>query len=66
MDEQRRREPDPNEVGALWQKTSQKGIEMLSGTVLGQEVVAFKTRNESGRGPTWRVLKSRPRPESRD
>jgi uncharacterized protein (DUF736 family) len=59
-------EKDPNEIGALWAKTSGKGVEFLSGTIDGVDVVCFKAKpTTSGKGPTWRVLKSQPREETR-
>jgi len=58
------RERDDREIGALWSRTSRTGVEFMSGTINGVEVVCFRARpTESGRGPTWRVLKSEPRTE---
>jgi hypothetical protein len=51
---------DPREVGALWLKTSAKGVEYMSGTILGKDVVCFREK-ATERGPTWRVLESQPR-----
>jgi len=53
-------EKDPNECGALWEKTSAKGVQFLSGVINGVDVVCFKAKPVE-RGPTWRVLKSQPR-----
>jgi uncharacterized protein (DUF736 family) len=56
-------EKDPAELGALWAKTSAKGVEFLSGTINGVEVVCFKNTKGEGnpKAPAWRVLKSQPR-----
>jgi uncharacterized protein (DUF736 family) len=54
-------EKDPNELGALWAKTSRNGAEFLSGTINGVDVVCFKVKTQTAKGPTWRVLKSQPR-----
>lgn len=54
------RERDPNEIGALWSKSGNKG-EYLTGTINGERVVCFKVRGGSEKSPTWRVLKSKPR-----
>lgn len=40
---------DPDEIGALWQKTSARG-DYMAGTVNGSE-----------KHPDWRVLKSKPK-----
>jgi uncharacterized protein (DUF736 family) len=58
-------EKDENELGALWAKTSGKGVEYLSGTIEGVgDVVCFAAKpTASGKGPTWRVLKSQPKGE---
>lgn len=52
---------DPDEIGALWQKTSARG-DYMAGTVNGVKVVVFKnTRKSSEKHPDWRVLKSKPK-----
>lgn len=52
---------DPNEIGALWLKSSAKG-EYMTGTIGGQRVVVFRnTRKNNEKAPDWRVLKSQPR-----
>lgn len=52
---------DPNEIGALWSKTSARG-EYMTGTINGVKVVCFKNdRKSSEKQPDWRVLKSQPR-----
>lgn len=49
-----------DEIGALWMKHGSKG-EFMTGTILGQPVVVFDAKSKSPKGPTWRVLKARPR-----
>ena len=53
---------DPNELGALWEKTSGRGVYM-TGVINGENVVLFKNdRKEPGsKQPDWRVLKSKPK-----
>lgn len=52
---------DPNEIGALWEKSGKKGPYM-TGTINGEHVVLFRNRNKrSDKSPDWRVLKSQPR-----
>lgn len=55
-------ERDPNELGALWEKTSGRG-QFFTGTINGQAVVVFKNdRKTAGSNqPDWRVLKAQPR-----
>lgn len=55
-------EKNPDEIGALWEKTSAKGPYM-TGTVNGVKVVLFRnTYKEDGDNkPSWRVMKSKPR-----
>lgn len=52
-------EKNPDEIGALWLKTGSKG-EYMTGTINNVKVVCFPAKT-SDRGPTWRVLKSKPR-----
>ncbi len=51
-------ERDPNELGALWEKTSAKGT-YFTGKIGDQAVVVFKNdRKQAGsNAPDWRVLK---------
>lgn len=57
-------ERDPNEVGALWVKSSAKG-DYMTGTINGQPVVVFRTQKTAGsKGPDWRVMKPKPKPEA--
>lgn len=53
-------ERDPNEIGALWLKSSARG-DYLTGTVNGEAVVCFPVRSDNPKAPAWRVLKSKPR-----
>lgn len=57
-------EKDPNEIGALWMKTSSGGKEYLSGTINGERVVAFRQKKNSEKSPDYRVLKSVPREDA--
>lgn len=57
---------DPNELGALWEKTSARGPYM-TGTINGVKVVVFKnTQKSSEKQPDWRVLKSKPKDAADD
>jgi uncharacterized protein (DUF736 family) len=53
---------DPNELGALWIKTSGRG-EYMTGTISGQPVVVFRNdrKKEGSKAPDWRVMKPKPR-----
>lgn len=52
---------NPDELGALWEKSGNKGPYM-TGTIGGVKVVLFKNGNKSSdKQPDWRVLKSKPR-----
>jgi uncharacterized protein (DUF736 family) len=54
-------ERNPDELGALWLKSSARG-EFMTGTINGVKVVCFKNdRKTSENQPDWRVLKSKPR-----
>ncbi len=57
---------DPNELGALWLKTSSLG-DYMTGTINGVAVVVFKNdRKDAGsKQPDWRVLKSQPKGEKK-
>jgi hypothetical protein len=55
-------EKDPNEIGALWLKSGNKG-EYMTGVIDGVNVVCFAVKANSPKAPTWRVLKSVPRDE---
>jgi uncharacterized protein (DUF736 family) len=51
-------ERDPNELGALWEKTGKKGT-YFTGKIGDQPVVVFKNGNKQpgSNAPDWRVLK---------
>ena len=53
-------EKDPNEIGALWLRSGQKG-DYMTGEINGVKVVCFAVKSQSEKAPTWRVLKSVPR-----
>jgi uncharacterized protein (DUF736 family) len=50
---------NPDELGALWIKQSERG-EFMTGTINGQPVVVFRNTRKTGNQPDWRVLKSKP------
>ena len=56
-------EKNPDELGALWIKTSPKG-DYMTGTINGVAVVVFRNERKTGQQPDWRVLKSRPRTDA--
>lgn len=52
---------NPDELGALWEKSSARGPYM-TGTINGVAVVLFKNdRKTSEKQPDWRVLKAKRR-----
>jgi uncharacterized protein (DUF736 family) len=55
-------ERDPDELGALWVKTSARG-EYMSGTINGVKVVVFRNQRKAdgSNAPDWRVMKSKPK-----
>lgn len=50
---------NPDELGALWIKQSERG-DFMTGTIDGQPVVVFRNTRKQGNQPDWRVLKSKP------
>lgn len=58
---------NPDELGALWMKTSARG-EYMTGTISGVAVVLFKNdrKTEGSKQPDWRVLKSKPKESTDD
>lgn len=57
-------EKNPDELGALWERTGSKGP-FMTGTVNGVDVVVFKnTKKTNDKAPDWRVLKSKPKSEA--
>lgn len=57
---------NPDELGALWEKTSARGVYM-TGTINGQSVVLFRNERKApgSKQPDWRVLKSKPKGDGR-
>lgn len=60
-------ERNPDELGALWIKSSQRG-EYMTGTINGQPVVLFRNDRKApgSKQPDWRVLKAKPKAERDD
>ena len=57
---------DPDEIGALWEKSGNKGT-YFTGTVNGERIVVFRNGNKrSDKAPDFRILKSRPKPQTTD
>lgn len=57
-------EKNPDELGALWMKSSNRG-DYMTGTINGVKVVVFKNdRKSSDKAPDWRVLKAKPREDA--
>lgn len=57
-------EQNPDELGALWEHESARGLYM-TGTIDGVKVVIFKNgKKTTDKQPDWRVLKSKPKPEA--
>jgi uncharacterized protein (DUF736 family) len=55
------RQQNPDELGALWEKSGGRGPYM-TGTINGVKVVLFKNdRKSSDKSPDWRVLKAKSR-----
>ncbi len=56
-------EKDPNELGALWDKESARGVYM-TGQINGEPVVIFRNdkKKAGSKAPDWRVL----RPKAKD
>lgn len=57
-------EKDPNELGALWERTNARGGVYLTGTIGDLRVVVFRNDKAMGKQPQWRVLKAQPRPSA--
>lgn len=57
-------ERNPDELGALWEKTSARGM-FMTGTINGQPVVLFRNdrKTDGSKQPDWRVLKAKPKGE---
>lgn len=54
---------DPNEIGALWEKSGSKGPYM-TGTINGERIVVFRNDKGSEKSPQWRILKATPKPSA--
>lgn len=54
---------NPDEIGALWVKSSAKG-DYMTGEINGEKVVCFARNSTNPKAPTWTVLKSKPRGEA--
>ncbi len=52
---------DELEIGALWIKTSRNGVEFMSGTVNGLDIVCFRNKGTNPKSPAWTIKKSQPR-----
>lgn len=48
---------DPNEIGALWEKSGKSG-KYYTGEINGERVVVFPVNRKHDRSPAFRVLKS--------
>ena len=58
---------NPNQLGALWTKESEKG-QFMSGylEIDGQkiEIICFKNKYKTeNKNPDWEILKSKPKPQ---
>ena len=58
-------ERNPDELGALWLKKGGKGPYM-TGTINGVNVFCTPVKSENAKAPTWRVMKSKPKPPAED
>jgi hypothetical protein len=58
---------NPDELGALWVKSSSRG-EYMTGTINGVAVVVFRNerKGDDSKAPDWRVLKSKPKAARED
>ncbi len=56
-------EKDPDEIGALWVRTSAGGKDYMTGEIGGVKVVVFRAK-PSEKGPAWRVHKSKPKEDA--
>lgn len=60
-------EKNPDELGALWIKTSTRG-EYMTGTINGEPVVLFRNDRKApgSKAPDWRVMRPKPREDKPD
>jgi len=58
-------ERNPDELGALWEKTSGRGT-FMTGTINNQPVVLFRNdrKTPGSKQPDWRVLKAKPKEDA--
>lgn len=58
---------NPDELGALWEKSSARGTYM-TGTINGQAVVLFRNDRKApgSKQPDWRVMKPKAKPAASD
>ena len=57
-------ETNQRPIGALWARTSKKGVAFFSGKIDGiGDVVVFanQDKEDGDRRPDWKILKSQPR-----
>ena len=54
-------EKKPDELGALWLKSGSKG-QYMTGEINGVKVFCTPTNSQNPKAPTWRVMKSQPKP----
>lgn len=59
-------EKDPDELGALWTKTSANGKTYMTGEINGVKVVCWPAKQTSDKSPDWRVMRSKPKPTADD
>lgn len=52
-------EKDPDELGALWTKTSANGKTYMTGEINGVKVVCWPAKQTSDKSPDWRVMRPR-------
>lgn len=55
-------EKKPEDLGALWMRSSKKG-DYMTGKINGVDVVCFPNKSTNPKAPQWRVLKSTPKTE---
>lgn len=58
-------EKKPDELGALWVRSSAKG-EYMTGEINGVGVVCFLTHSKNPKAPAWRVMKAKPKADAAD
>jgi uncharacterized protein (DUF736 family) len=53
-----------SEIGALWFRTANSGVEYFSGKIGDQDVVIFKNKSDNPKAPSHIVYKSKPREQA--